>query len=163
LILAFGYSIVFLLDRLHGIDKEIKEYSFIRGFIFFDVLEEDLVAGNLAIFTTFFIRTNTIFPSFAYQITFKDYERSYVTYILNSLIAIIEPKGYSQEYRDILYHGESDFLRTERFRHSTLLEYVYAAFPTIIIVYILVPSLFLLYSLDEDLDPKLTIKVIGHQ
>jgi heme/copper-type cytochrome/quinol oxidase subunit 2 len=56
-----------------------------------------------------------------------------------------------------------DFLTVQSFKHSSRLEYVFAAFPTIIIIYILVPSLFLLYSLDEDLDPKMTIKVVGHQ
>jgi len=49
------------------------------------------------------------------------------------------------------------------FKHSLSFEFVWALFPTTIIISILVPSLYLLYSLDEDLDPKFTIKVIGNQ
>jgi len=58
---------------------------------------------------------------------------------------------------------ENSFLTVQKFNHSTAFEFVWAAFPTTIIILILVPSMLLLYSLDEDLDPKLTIKVIGHQ
>lgn len=43
-----------------------------------------------------------------------------------------------------------------------LFELVWAAYPTIIISHILVPSLYLLYSLDDEIDPDLSIKVIGH-
>jgi cytochrome c oxidase subunit 2 len=49
------------------------------------------------------------------------------------------------------------------FKHSLSFEFIWALFPTVIIISILVPSLYLLYSLDEDLDPKFTIKVIGNQ
>lgn len=55
------------------------------------------------------------------------------------------------------------FFESQDFKHSTSFEFIWALFPTSIILSILVPSLYLLYSLDEDLDPKLTIKVIGHQ
>ena len=55
------------------------------------------------------------------------------------------------------------FLEAHEFKHSTAFEFVWAFFPSVIIISILVPSLYLLYSLDEDLDPKLVIKVIGHQ
>jgi len=52
---------------------------------------------------------------------------------------------------------------SQDFKHSLSFEFIWALFPTSIIISILVPSLYLLYSLDEDLDPKLTIKVIGNQ
>lgn len=55
------------------------------------------------------------------------------------------------------------FFSNQGFRHSTKFELIWAAFPTIIITMILIPSLYLLYSLDEELDPYYTIKVIGHQ
>ena len=55
------------------------------------------------------------------------------------------------------------FLEAHEFKHSTAFEFVWAFFPSVIIISILIPSLYLLYSLDEDLDPKLVIKVIGHQ
>jgi len=57
----------------------------------------------------------------------------------------------------------SPFLSVQQFKHSTLLEVVWATFPSIIILLILVPSILLIYSVDEDLDPEFTIKVTGHQ
>ena len=63
----------------------------------------------------------------------------------------------------LYYDGNDDFLTVHRFKHSLFLEYLYGSFPTIIIVLILIPSIFLIYSLDENVDPKFTIKVIGHQ
>lgn len=44
-----------------------------------------------------------------------------------------------------------------------MLEVIWASFPSTIILLILVPSILLIYSIDEDLDPEFTIKVIGHQ
>jgi len=155
-------GIVYSLDRLHGIDVEMNKYMFIKGDFCYDILEDDLV-DNSNDYITFIVRGHFVFPWFVTKLSFKDYVRSFFSYTFNSLIIDLDPKGYSEYIRDEWYAGEDDFLLVEGFRHSTILEYVYAAFPTIIIVYILVPSLFLLYSLDEDLDPKLTIKVIGHQ
>lgn len=57
--------------------------------------------------------------------------------------------------RDVLFESQD-------FRHSFTFELVWAIFPTLIILSILIPSLYLLYSLDEDLDPRYTIKVIGN-
>jgi heme/copper-type cytochrome/quinol oxidase subunit 2 len=55
------------------------------------------------------------------------------------------------------------FLEAQRFHHSTNFEFLCASFPSIIILLILIPSTLLLYSLDEDLEPLLTYKVLGHQ
>jgi len=49
------------------------------------------------------------------------------------------------------------------FKHSIRLEYIFGLFPTVIISLIIVPSMYLLYSNETDLDPNLTIKIIGHQ
>jgi hypothetical protein len=54
------------------------------------------------------------------------------------------------------------FFEAQDFKHSFKFEIIWAIFPTVIIISILIPSLYLLYSLDEELDPKLTIKIIGH-
>ena len=66
-------------------------------------------------------------------------------------------------FYDEEFPGANSFLTVQRFKHSTIFEFVWATFPTTIILLVLVPAMLLLYSLDEDLDPKLTIKVIGHQ
>jgi cytochrome c oxidase subunit 2 len=61
------------------------------------------------------------------------------------------------------YDSSKKLLHILQFRHSLFLEYAFAIFPTIIIGWILIPSFYLLYSLDDDSYPLFTIKVIGHQ
>lgn len=47
--------------------------------------------------------------------------------------------------------------------HHTLLEVIWTAIPTIILVALAIPSLKLLYFMDKAVDPQLTVKVVGHQ
>ena len=51
----------------------------------------------------------------------------------------------------------------QRFTHSSLLEIVWTIIPAVILILIAVPSFALLYSLDELLDPQITLKIVGHQ
>lgn len=61
------------------------------------------------------------------------------------------------------YEGYDKFLMTHQFRHSINLEYIFGIFPTIIIGFIILPSMYLLYSNEIEINPGLTIKIIGHQ
>ena len=61
------------------------------------------------------------------------------------------------------YRSMEEVLEVEKFKENLLLEYIWAIFPSMVIILILIPSLYLLYSLEENMDPKYTIKVIGHQ
>lgn len=56
-----------------------------------------------------------------------------------------------------------DIFLVNNFKHSGIFEAVWAAFPTTIIICILIPSLILLYSFEDILNPRMTIKVIGNQ
>lgn len=47
--------------------------------------------------------------------------------------------------------------------HNTRLEIIWTIIPTIILIFIAVPSFILLYSLDEVINPSVTLKAIGHQ
>lgn len=47
--------------------------------------------------------------------------------------------------------------------HNTFIEIVWTIIPTIILVFIAIPSLSLLYSMDELHSPSITLKVIGRQ
>jgi cytochrome c oxidase subunit 2 len=47
--------------------------------------------------------------------------------------------------------------------HGTVLEIVWTVLPSIILIIVALPSFALLYSIDEIVDPALTIKCIGHQ
>nr|YP_009300648.1 cytochrome c oxidase subunit II [Turritopsis dohrnii]ALK27149.1 cytochrome c oxidase subunit II [Turritopsis dohrnii] len=46
---------------------------------------------------------------------------------------------------------------------GTLIEIVWTLIPAVVLLFIAFPSLQLLYSMDEIVDPSLTIKAIGHQ
>ena len=62
---------------------------------------------------------------------------------------------YNKQYQD--------FAKIQSYRDSYVLELMWAFFPSVVIFLILVPSLYLLYSLEENLQPRFNIKVIGHQ
>jgi len=47
--------------------------------------------------------------------------------------------------------------------HGTVIEIIWTLVPAMILVGIALPSFALLYSVDEAVDPALTIKIIGHQ
>lgn len=47
--------------------------------------------------------------------------------------------------------------------HGTLIEIIWTAIPSFILVIIALPSFALLYSIDEVIDPAVTIKCVGHQ
>lgn len=47
--------------------------------------------------------------------------------------------------------------------HGTTLEIIWTITPAIILMIIAVPSFSLLYSVDEIIDPAITLKVVGHQ
>ena len=67
-------------------------------------------------------------------------------------------------YMYSLYSKEDkDFLTVQNYRDNLYLELIWAFFPSLVIFLILIPSLYLLYSLEENIQPKFNIKVIGHQ
>ncbi len=47
--------------------------------------------------------------------------------------------------------------------HGTTIEVIWTITPSIILMVIAVPSFALLYSIDEVIDPSVTLKAIGHQ
>jgi cytochrome c oxidase subunit 2 len=64
----------------------------------------------------------------------------------------------------VIYSFNSDANQlAQKFTHSSLLEIVWTIIPAVILVLIAVPSFALLYSLDELVDPVVTLKVVGHQ
>jgi cytochrome c oxidase subunit 2 len=58
----------------------------------------------------------------------------------------------------------SDLASTSRFVvHGTLIEIIWTVVPSLILVVVALPSFALLYSIDEIIDPSITVKCIGHQ
>lgn len=47
--------------------------------------------------------------------------------------------------------------------HGTTIEIIWTVLPSVILIIVALPSFALLYSIDEIVDPALTIKCIGHQ
>jgi heme/copper-type cytochrome/quinol oxidase subunit 2 len=50
-----------------------------------------------------------------------------------------------------------------RFNHNTLIEIIWTILPSIILVFIGIPSFILVYAIDEIIEPDFIIKCIGHQ
>jgi cytochrome c oxidase subunit 2 len=65
--------------------------------------------------------------------------------------------------RCIMLYDEDANAEIDNFTHSTTLEIVWTVVPAIVLMVIAVPSFALLYSMDEMLDPAITLKVVGHQ
>jgi cytochrome c oxidase subunit 2 len=54
-------------------------------------------------------------------------------------------------------------IRSLDLTHNTLIEIIWTLIPTIILILIALPSYVLIYNLDEMNDPRITLKIIGHQ
>jgi len=65
--------------------------------------------------------------------------------------------------RTVYYYHESRNPTPSRVVHGTLLEIVWTVAPSFILLAVAIPSFALLYSMDEGVDPAITIKSIGHQ
>ena len=61
-----------------------------------------------------------------------------------------------------LFNDKVSF-EAQKFSHDSLLETFWTIVPAIILLFISIPSFALLYSLDELINPLITLKVVGHQ
>jgi cytochrome c oxidase subunit 2 len=66
-------------------------------------------------------------------------------------------------FEALKFHDENNVSNPKRFTHSSLLEIIWTIIPAIILLFMAIPSFSLLYSLDEIVDPFITLKVIGSQ
>lgn len=66
-------------------------------------------------------------------------------------------------YYIIFNFNSTNSLNKNTFTDFNLLEIVWTLFPAVILMFLAVPSFALLYSLDELIDPDITLKIIGHQ
>ena len=63
----------------------------------------------------------------------------------------------------IQYYSEFSISDNTKFTHSKELEIVWTSVPALILLFLATPSFTLLYSMDEIVDPELTLKILGHQ
>jgi cytochrome c oxidase subunit 2 len=66
-------------------------------------------------------------------------------------------------YVVIISFNEKSNAVSEKFTHSSVLEIVWTILPALVLLLIAIPSFTLLYSLDELIDPVVTLKIVGHQ
>jgi len=57
----------------------------------------------------------------------------------------------------------TETIRTLTLQHHTWMEVIWTLVPAVILMFIALPSYILIYTMDELIDPKLTLKIIGHQ
>jgi cytochrome c oxidase subunit 2 len=66
-------------------------------------------------------------------------------------------------FRCVFFFNETIHPKAEKFVHGTVIEVIWTLTPALILLMIALPSFALLYSMDEIIDPIMTLKVIGHQ
>mmetsp|Transcript_12830 Transcript_12830/g.38698 ORF Transcript_12830/g.38698 Transcript_12830/m.38698 type:complete len:266 (+) Transcript_12830:1018-1815(+) len=66
-------------------------------------------------------------------------------------------------FRCLYLFIETSNSKAEKWTHSTILEIVWTVIPALILMAIAIPSFALLYSMDEIIDPAITLKVVGNQ
>lgn len=64
---------------------------------------------------------------------------------------------------ELFNEDKNSFKNVQKFSHSSVLEIVWTILPAIVLLFLAIPSFALLYSLDELIDPDITLKTIGHQ
>lgn len=89
----------------------------------------------------------------------------FVAWMLFSIVYEFGIKYYVYPFvplEEVLYQRRLSLV-TKEVTHGTILEIVWTILPAFVLIAIAVPSFALLYSIDELVDPLLTIKVVGHQ
>jgi cytochrome c oxidase subunit 2 len=66
-------------------------------------------------------------------------------------------------FRILVKFDNSVFKKPSSVVHGTTIEIVWTLIPAFILMIIAVPSFSLLYSVDEIVDPSVTVKIVGHQ
>jgi len=66
-------------------------------------------------------------------------------------------------YRTIIIFNEENNEVASKVVHGTVVEIVWTLTPAFILMGIAIPSFALLYSMDEVIDPAITLKIVGHQ
>ena len=84
-----------------------------------------------------------------------------LTVFLNIIYEFFWRYNYANSIEDISFR--KDLIDGNHITHGTVLELVWTIVPSVILVFIAVPSFVLLYAMDEVIQPTITLKVIGHQ
>jgi hypothetical protein len=156
--------LIFLIFHIYYFFLKISSYFFISiaKRLDYHLIKENSFLGKIYIY----ILGKNIFKGFTkkefyrkekYFSDFQIFKNLLIERFLNTYL-------FSKPTNALYYYeGFDGILYTLKFRHSINLEYVFGFFPTLIIGIIIVPSMYLLYSNESDVDPGLTVKIIGNQ
>jgi cytochrome c oxidase subunit 2 len=84
----------------------------------------------------------------------------FITFIFFFVLVII---GRTLYYFSFEKEALSSPARGNNVVHGTTIEIIWTVVPSLILVIVALPSFALLYSIDEVIEPSLTIKCVGHQ
>ena len=90
----------------------------------------------------------------------------FVLWIMYRIILDFDSNNYAINDIESIDKKESlwfDYIKVINLTHGVTLEIIWTLIPTFILIFIAIPSFALLYSMDEVVDPELTLKVIGSQ
>nr|QIC54996.1 cytochrome c oxidase subunit 2 [Cryptophyta sp. CCMP2293] len=124
---------------------------------------------GLIIFYFIFNNISLMDYAYPYQVSFQDPATPVMEGIItlhHDLLYVLTTIGVAVGWvlfrtTFLFYHTKNRIPAT--FTHGTFIEVVWTITPSIILMAIAVPSFVLLYSMDEIIDPAVTLKVIGHQ
>jgi cytochrome c oxidase subunit 2 len=124
---------------------------------------------NVILFFTFFSDITFADTSEPWQITFQDPATPVMEGIINFhhdlmffLVVILVVVSWMLARCLWFFDVERNPIPSKNV-HGTTLEIIWTVTPAIILMIIAVPSFALLYSIDELIDPAITLKVVGHQ
>lgn len=91
-----------------------------------------------------------------------------VTFVVWSLFSIVYEFGYQMYFGQNVSVEETlaarkQSLIVKNVTHGTVIEIIWTLIPVFVLMVVAVPSFALLYSIDELVEPTLTVKVVGHQ
>ena len=104
-----------------------------------------------------------------WQLSFQDPATPVMEGVINfhnDLMIVVVGVGVFVGY--VMFSTVRNFEQTvnptpNRVQHGTRLEIIWTITPALILMCVAVPSFALLYSVDEIIDPEMTIKAVGHQ
>jgi len=86
----------------------------------------------------------------------------FVMWALYSILKVFYYDFNFPETKEILALRKH-FVGLHKVTHGTLLEIIWTILPSVVLMFIALPSFALLYTMDEVVDPAVTFKAIGHQ
>jgi len=89
-----------------------------------------------------------------------------IIYFHNDLwffLIIISTLVFWMLFRCIFVYSNTKNITPSKIVHGTLIEIIWTIIPAVVLFFVAIPSFALLYSMDEMIDPQITIKAVGHQ